>query len=253
MIVGVVGPNGAGKTAWAVAKARKLAKKKNVPIYANLAGDGITLVGSFDELLPLRNCIVILDEVLAVAGSREAQSLPASVQLWLTTLRHSNIALFWTSPAYDRADLILREVTREAVQIAPLFVTWPKSESLWPTTRYSFVITRKGGHDGPSGFPSVGMFHLTPLFGTFGSTDDANVLERRKFPTRCMVCGASLDYGRHKSDFSHVPELDAPLRELSHDYAPEQPHTHDDVLPRASSDLPELTAIVLETHQPPTL
>jgi len=199
MITGVVGKNGAGKTAWAVAQARKIAAKKGMTVHANVSGDGIIPVRSFDDLLTLRDAVIILDEILAVAGSRESATLPAEVQLWLTTLRHSNNALLWTSPDYDRADVILRGVTREAVQVIPFIATIPNRNSVWPITRFSWVV-RRGGGLAPGGFPSVSVFRLSPLFGTFGSTDDANVLERRRFPTRCLDCGSSIDYGRHKPD-----------------------------------------------------
>lgn len=66
---------------------------------------------SLSQLLDAEHCDVLLDEITGVASSRESQSLPSEIANLLVQLRRRNIALRWSTPAYARADKILREVS----------------------------------------------------------------------------------------------------------------------------------------------
>lgn len=67
---------------------------------------------SWNDLLQAEHCDVIMDEVTGVASSREASALPAPVANFLVQLRRRDICLRWTSPAWARADRIIRECTQ---------------------------------------------------------------------------------------------------------------------------------------------
>jgi len=149
VIRAVIGPNGAGKTAYALRFALALAKKHGVPVYTNVAGvpGTVFLDGTdFTQLRGLRHCVVVLDEILAAFDSRAAMSLPRPLRLWVTTLRHSDVVLLWTSPTFERADVMLREVTTSAIACVPFIVGKAKGR-LWPrtrTTRYARLRVVEG-------------------------------------------------------------------------------------------------------------
>jgi len=67
----------------------------------------------YEQLMVFRDGDVLLDEVAGVASSRDSMSgMPTQVANLLMQLRRRNIALSWTSPAWARADKIIREVTQ---------------------------------------------------------------------------------------------------------------------------------------------
>lgn len=172
-----IGPNGAGKTTAALISARKLAAVEQVEVWSNVSAAGVQLIESYDQLSELRHCIVVLDEILAIAGARESRSLPRKIQLWLTTLRHSDVLLFWTSPTFARADILLREVTQEIHYLAPLFKRKSKSR-LWSDTTISIKMTR-GSSDGEpaGGLPKLRLIQTYKHFGTFESHGDVSPFE----------------------------------------------------------------------------
>lgn len=67
---------------------------------------------SFEQLLHARGCDVLLDEVTGVASSRESSALPPQIANLLVQLRRRDLSLSWTTPAWSRADKIIREVTQ---------------------------------------------------------------------------------------------------------------------------------------------
>jgi len=172
-----VGPNGAGKTTAALIEARRYAKKHGVEIWSNVGADGVGLIQSYEQLSELRHCIVILDEVLAIAGARESRSLPRHIQLWLTTLRHSDVILFWTSPTFARADVLLREVTQRILYVKPMFKQSGRGR-LWTDTTISMTLLRGCSNGEPAGgLPSMGFIRTYKHFGTFESHGDVSPFE----------------------------------------------------------------------------
>jgi hypothetical protein len=68
----------------------------------------------YTQLVTARDCDVLLDEVTGVAGSRESMALPTQVANILVQLRRRNATLRWSSPSWNRADKIIREVSQAA-------------------------------------------------------------------------------------------------------------------------------------------
>lgn len=115
-----VGANGGGKSLAAVHDALVAMDSgrhvlSNVRLWNPETGQPHALwvpLTSFQQLLAARNCDVLLDEVTGVASSRESTALPPQVANLLVQLRRRDITLSWTTPAWARADKILREVTQ---------------------------------------------------------------------------------------------------------------------------------------------
>jgi len=86
LITAVTGLNGAGKTSYAAGLLQKW-QRKGIKTAANIGVVGSTLVRNFDDLLKLRDCILLVDEVTAVASSRQFASLTPEALLFFQTLR----------------------------------------------------------------------------------------------------------------------------------------------------------------------
>lgn len=89
---------------------------------------------SWEDLLHAEHCDVLLDEVTGVASSRDAMSLPGPVANLLVQLRRRDVVLRWTSPAWARADRIIRECT-QAVALCYGFFSKTEPGRLWPSKR----------------------------------------------------------------------------------------------------------------------
>jgi Zonular occludens toxin (Zot) len=120
-IVAAVGANGHGKTLWVAERVVLPAWQQGLPVYSNLrlypeavgysADLGRDLEG-WRQLDELRDCVLVLDEITSVFPSRQSNSLPPQLARRLNQLRKRNVTVAWTAPAWQRADLILREVTQ---------------------------------------------------------------------------------------------------------------------------------------------
>lgn len=201
MITAVTGLNGAGKTAYSVGLLRRWAAK-GVDTYANIGVRGARLVENFDQLMALRNCVLLVDEITAVASSRQFASLTPEALLFFQTLRHSNIGLIWTAPTFDRCDLALRSLTLHWVHLMPLITTLPKG-GIWRNTRVSFVLFGKPveGVDGAkmdAAFP--GLYLPSRHWQDYDTLANVDLFSRtNRFPNRCPNCGVGIDYGRLKA------------------------------------------------------
>lgn len=67
---------------------------------------------SYAQLRDAVDCDVIADEVTGFASSRESTNMPPEIANLLVQLRRRNLTLSWTTPAWGRADKIIREVTQ---------------------------------------------------------------------------------------------------------------------------------------------
>lgn len=197
MIHAITGLNGAGKTAYAVGELRRYAAA-GYAVAANIAVDGVQLVRSFDELLELRDCVLLVDEITAVASSRQFASLTPEALLFFQTLRHAGIGLLWTAPTYDRADLALRSLTLRWTHLSPL-VTRRHRGSVWRSTVLALVRSGRPaeGPDGPRMIaPVPSLYRPARHYQHYDSFADVDLFSRSRFPSRCAACGASVTYGR---------------------------------------------------------
>lgn len=208
MIHGITGLNGAGKTAYAVGLLRKY-KRRGFDIAANIGVVGATHVRNFDDLMALRNCVLLVDEVTAVASSRAYASLTPEALLFFQTLRHSNIGLLWTAPTFDRCDIALRTLTLHWTHLSAL-ITRRVPNSVWRNTSYAFVRSGRPieGMDGAKMLaPLPGLFRPAAHFEAYDSFADVDLFSRtQRFPGRCPTCGVGIDYGRSKPTVGYNPD-----------------------------------------------
>jgi hypothetical protein len=66
----------------------------------------------YRQILEARHCDILMDEVTGVASSREHQAMPAQLANKLVQLRRADVRVRWSTPWYNRADSILREITQ---------------------------------------------------------------------------------------------------------------------------------------------
>lgn len=130
-IRGYVGANGAGKTLLAVCDA----VAAGYPIFSTveIQHDLFRPITSFDDLLQAENGTVLLDEVQSIASSRTSGTMPPEVLNFLMQLRKQNLQCIWTTPAWSRADVALREVTKTVTRIQGFFAK--DNGTLWPSPR----------------------------------------------------------------------------------------------------------------------
>lgn len=166
-IAAFVGPNGGGKTLCLIASSRPTRRGirwscdnpshvhtqrgetegwrrmlSTVPILDG-AGNLHPLYDAFtdfQQLIDAEHCDVYMDEVVAVASSRESQRMDARVLNKLVQLRKADVLLFWSAPNWARADKVMREVTQIVVECRGFFpapVDWNADESarLWAPKR----------------------------------------------------------------------------------------------------------------------
>jgi hypothetical protein len=74
--------------------------------------ENYTRLTDWSQLMEARNCDILFDEVVGIAGSREHAGLPVQVANILVQLRRRDVVLRWSAPAWQRADKIIREVTQ---------------------------------------------------------------------------------------------------------------------------------------------
>lgn len=115
-----VGLNGSGKTLAAVKDLEPSIRSgrrilSTVPILDPYTGglyENYERLTEWSQVLEASNADLLFDEILGIANSRTGSGLPVQVQLLLNKLRHSDLTLSWTAPAWARSDLIIREVTQ---------------------------------------------------------------------------------------------------------------------------------------------
>jgi len=66
----------------------------------------------WQQLLDAKGCDVLMDEVTGVGSSRESHAMPAPVANTLVQMRRRDVTIRWTSPAWARADKIIRECSQ---------------------------------------------------------------------------------------------------------------------------------------------
>ena len=205
-IVAVTGANGAGKTAWAVRELR-FRISRGYTVYANFPIKGAKLVTSWAHLIEIENAYVLLDEIVAVASSRDYSAMPTDAVLAMQTLRHRDVGLYWTAPNFGRADKIIREVTQRWVNLSPL-ISWPERGKIWPNTRLSLVSKGIPVTDGSDGqrlaHATYSLFRPKTVSNDYDTLASIEGFSADPFPSRCRDCGARINYGSHaRGDCSH--------------------------------------------------
>jgi len=91
---------------------------------------------SWEQVMDGRDCDVLMDEMTGVASSRASAALPADIERILQQLRHRDVRLRWTAPAWARAEIIVRECTQVVTQCQGfLAVSEERSERVWRDRR----------------------------------------------------------------------------------------------------------------------
>ena len=195
----VTGLNGAGKTAYSVGLLQRYAAR-GIRTMSNIDVAGSGLVRSFEELMSLRDCVLLLDEATAMLSSRQSQSLPPEALLFFQTLRHSNIGCIITAPTIERVDIALRSLLLKWVALTPLIRTTPKG-GIWANTHVSLVRSGRPleGADGAGAKMSSPWFSLyrpSRHHADYNSFADVDLFARQsKFPRTCPLCGLGVGYG----------------------------------------------------------
>lgn len=130
-ITAFVGANGSGKTMSAIAYAHRAKGRR---VVTNVSG---TIFDQFTDVADLagniRNTDIVFDEAGVLFSSRSPSRDVEFLGL-VQQLRKYNARLFWTAPAYSRADKILREVTQMVVKCRPV-LKHRIADSVWPSPR----------------------------------------------------------------------------------------------------------------------
>lgn len=123
-ITAFVGGNGDGKTLGAVSQyvAHALSRGRPVAstmtIYDPFTGEphpNTYKLTGWRDLLDLRDCLLILDEISSEFPSRGAMQLPAELMTLIHQLRKPRVDLVWTAVNWARADVALREATKKVI------------------------------------------------------------------------------------------------------------------------------------------
>lgn len=64
------------------------------------------------QLDGLEHAVILLDEIVSIAHSRDSGSLPHDIQERLMQMRKGDVIVRWTAPHWSRADKLIREVTK---------------------------------------------------------------------------------------------------------------------------------------------
>lgn len=99
-----------------------------VPLVDPLSGEEHLLSRPYlhhNDFLVAEHSDVLLDEITAIFPSRGYGALPPSVAVQLNQLRKPDVKVRWSAPSWNRADVILREVTEQVIttrRFAPSFI-----------------------------------------------------------------------------------------------------------------------------------
>lgn len=225
-VTAYVGANGSGKTLLAVSdlieprlkgRFRDRPLVSSVPI-SKVAPDGYLIesvpLTSWEQLLELEGCDVFMDEVVRLASSRETGGLPPVVVSWLGMLRHHDVTVTWTAPAWGRADVLLREATQLAYECVPKLRVDQSNEGLrWRRTVLSayraYATDENQGGEWPgddgrqSRLPKLRRLSKLPGYGAYPSRYKPTQLSEHSH--YCSTCGL-----RRRTQYCNGKHSDAP-------------------------------------------
>jgi len=201
MITAYTGPNGAGKTLFAVdsllqRRRRNAGREMWSTVEVKVGDEVITKpITDWDQLMRVKDADVLLDEVATLASGRETMTLPPQVIAWMSSLRHRNVTVTWTSPAWMDADVKLRQVTQVCYLVRPVIRGKRKDGELWRPTLVAsvraFDTTGRGGEP-PTSDDRSGSLRIIRVRGckAFGTYDTyAEVTRLTEFGSYCPKCG----------------------------------------------------------------
>lgn len=140
-IAAYIGSNGSGKTLCMVHdtlpslyQGRRI--YSTVPLFYpdGTKAENVELLHDWSQILEAEHADILLDEVSAIASSRESDALPPQVATLLQQLRKRDLVLRWTAPSWARADKILRETTK-IVTICHGYFSHLVDGSMWRSNR----------------------------------------------------------------------------------------------------------------------
>ena len=206
-IAGVTGINGAGKTLWAVNHCIQVMKTGRV-VYSTVQikspwGNSEPIV-SLRQLLTLRDCTILLDDV-AVIFPASSTSLPPDVVTLLQTLRHVGCDVVWTAPAWMRCHNLLRDVTQGLLNVVPM-MRRHDGDNPWPSPRWvraGLLDTSSGKTDAE---PTRVLRRVVAIptrldsWGAYDTRADTPMLGRHLHSSRCLDCHGAMDTPKHSPE-----------------------------------------------------
>lgn len=138
-----VGENGGGKSYCATydllpSLDRGRPVLSNTPLFDHRTGEphrSWVPLTDWRQIIAASDCDIFLDEVSGIAEARAFASLPAQLLQVLVQLRKRNLTLSWTSPDFNRADVVLRQVTR-VVTVCEGYMPKRLPDSEWSSNRF---------------------------------------------------------------------------------------------------------------------
>lgn len=118
VVRGYIGRLGSGKTYSMMRDAVAWLRTYKGQIYTNMADVSCPeaiYIDNIQQILMLRDGLLLLDEASAVLSARFWQSVPRPVLTRFAQLRKHGIALYYTAQHEDRVDTVLRELTNEYI------------------------------------------------------------------------------------------------------------------------------------------
>lgn len=199
-VVGFVGANGSGKTLRSV-ESCLADMAAGVPVHSTVPisspwGDSKP-IRTMSDLLLIRDATVLVDEVTTVFSSRTSSSIPPEFDVWLKTLRHKNVRLIWTAPAWGRAENRLRDVTQACVTLHPIIRRAVKN-SPWPTTVAGYAgllstVDLASADDTPTRTLRRSLFwsSASPAWGAYDTHAPTPALVASDLGGVCPDCGGA--------------------------------------------------------------
>lgn len=197
MIAGFVGANGSGKTLGATSRVLAFAKRfpeRDVLSTVPLDTPRYVELKSWQQIVQAEPpFILMLDEVAALADARSTMTLPPHVLLYIGSLRHRDVVVFWTAPAWSWADVRLRGVTTDVFECVPALRHMFNRRQAWAQTALIVQHHRRldmyqGDALPPrSGFPSVRIPRLMRSYGRYPTRRDPMAIS--EFARICPQCG----------------------------------------------------------------
>jgi len=131
MVEGFTGLPGSGKTYYATQKALN-ALRQGQPVYSNFDIIGARRYSKLQEVLAVRNGVIIVDEINLVCPSRFWNSFPPELAYFWSQTRKFGLDIFWTSQHVDRVDKIIREISNYVWHIRSWPLGWKSANCYIP-------------------------------------------------------------------------------------------------------------------------
>lgn len=282
-IMAYVGPNGGGKSLAMVkdslpslAAGRKvLSTVRLLDATTGQPHNNYIAFTDWEQLLEARDCDVLMDEMVGIAGARESQKLDVRVQNILVQLRRRNVVLRWSAPNWLRADKIVREVTQAVTECRGYYADRRQTSDmqLWaPKRLFSFkTYDTLEFEEWTSGRRDSARAEVTewfkgpgsPVFSSYDTMDAVERVTGADEGGRCTNCWGTVPRPKPCSCPRDSAGRHVPLELVDASTALDQPfdahlaqHEHlaftwGQELPRAYDDEELVLATVPETNETP--